>query len=105
MSIPVSPGEIERIVGVKRHATEHYARAVMAEETVYILHSRKCREGTNDLRDCPFSLALDRGIDRPAQWSAWQWVPDRPVRVEVSRGWLMPTPDAVEEARSRWYPR
>jgi hypothetical protein len=35
----VDPSEIERIVGIKRHPLWHYARAVTAERTVYIMHS------------------------------------------------------------------
>jgi hypothetical protein len=59
--------EIEMIVGMSRHATEHYARAVSAERTVYVLHSYRCLNGGRDLRECPYSLALDEGID-PAEW-------------------------------------
>lgn len=54
--------DIERIVGVRRHDDEHWARAVSAEQKVYILHSRKCLDSGRDLRECPFSLALDNGI-------------------------------------------
>jgi hypothetical protein len=34
----------------------------MNEQTVYILHSRECLTSGIDLRDCRFSLALDRQI-------------------------------------------
>lgn len=30
---------------------------------VFILHSQECRNKRPDLRECPFSLALDEGID------------------------------------------
>lgn len=63
MSDLVDPAIIEQIVGKKRHRTRHYGRAVSREQTVYILHSQECRDSTPDLRDCPFSLALDRGIE------------------------------------------
>lgn len=82
----VSPDEIEQIVGVQRHHSWHYARAVSEEQTVYILHSEKCRDATPDLRDCPFSAALDRGID------VAEWVEDQPVRVVVRWGRLIPDP-------------
>lgn len=61
----VDPDQIESIVGVPRHAFHHIARAVSAEQRVYILHSRHCawRNPILDLRNCPFSLALDNGID------------------------------------------
>jgi hypothetical protein len=64
MSTLVPASEIEQIVGVKRHASTHYGRAVSAEETVYILHSQSCLDSGIDLRDCWLSLAMDRGIDR-----------------------------------------
>lgn len=81
MSDLVSPDEIEQIVGIQRHATRHYARAVSAEQTVYILHSHKCKDSGRDLRECLFSLALDNGIDEP-DWSEWE---DQAVRVTINR--------------------
>lgn len=77
MSNLVPTEDIERIVGVERHETQHYARAVSDEQTVYILHSRECLDSGRDLRECPLSLALDNGID-PAEW-----VEDQPVKVRV----------------------
>lgn len=90
MSNLVDPDRIEKIVGMPRHPTEHYARAITAEQEVYILHSEQCRSTTPDLRDCPFSRALDRGIVHHVPWSGWRRVQDRPVRVEVFKGWLVP---------------
>jgi hypothetical protein len=90
MSQLVDPTEIENIVGVTRHARHHYARAVSAETTVYILHSQLCRDSTPDLRDCPFSLALDRGIEDAEPWAMWHQLQDRPVRVQVINGYLLP---------------
>ena len=63
MSNLVPPSEIEGIVGAHRHAVSHFGRAVSSEQTVYILHSRECVDSGVDLRDCPFSVALDKGID------------------------------------------
>lgn len=84
--------DIERIVGVQRHPTEHWGRAVSAEQRVYILHSQECLDGPFDLRDCEFSLSLDQGID-PAEW-----VEDVPVRLAIRsnrrRDWLIPDPTA-----------
>ena len=71
----VPADQIERIVGAHRHAHQHLGRAVMAEQTVYILHSQKCKDSGVDLRDCEWSLALDRGIDL-ADWKGFE---DRPV--------------------------
>lgn len=77
----VSSDEIERIVGIERHPTRHYARAVSAEQMVYILHSQRCKDSGRDLRDCLFSLALDNGIDE----RDWSDMEDRPVRVTINR--------------------
>lgn len=84
MTKRVPSDQIERIVGAARHDWKHYARAVSAEQTVYVLHSRACLDSGIDLRDCEFSRALDRGIN-PARW-----VQDRALIVEVIKGWLMP---------------
>lgn len=84
MTDRVSPKRIEQIVGVQRHQTKHYGRAVSAEQTVYILHSRACRAWNPDLRECPFSLALDRGIDLD------RWVEDVPVELAIDGGRLVP---------------
>lgn len=73
--------QIELIVGIERHATRHYARAVSAEQTVYILHSAKCRDSGRDLRECLFSIALDNGI-RERDWTGHE---DQPVRVTIDR--------------------
>lgn len=81
MSAPVPADQIEQIVGVTRHATRHYARAVSAGQTVYILHSEQCRSKWADLRDCLFSQALDNGIEA-GDWSGYE---DQPVRVTISR--------------------
>lgn len=67
MSDLVPAESIEQIIGAARHLTNHIGRAVSAEQTVYILHSRVCLDSGIDLRKCPYSLALDRGIN-PATW-------------------------------------
>ena len=90
MTDKVDPGRIEAIVGVERHATQHFARAVTSERVVYVLHSHECLAEHADLRDCDFSTALDRGIEHHIPWSGWRRVPNRPVRVQIFRGWLVP---------------
>lgn len=70
----VPPDEIENIVGVSRHGLAHYARAVSSEQTVYILHSKLCRDSGLDLRCCRYSQALDLGIDL-VKWADYQDVP------------------------------
>lgn len=83
MTERVPAGEIERIVGRKRDPLHHWARAVSAEQTVYILHSEACRLLNNDLRDCPYSRALDTGIDEA------DWTQDVPVRIRIKHGRLV----------------
>lgn len=60
--------EIERAVGHDRHPAQHLARAVSEQQTVYLLHSKRCKDKDEDLRACQYSIALDRGID-PDDWS------------------------------------
>ena len=88
MSVRIDSTKIEAIVGVSRDPVNHIARLVSDEHTVYILHSQLCLNseivGLRDLRDCPYSLALDEGIDES------EWGQDEPVRVMVSDGRLMP---------------
>lgn len=74
MSDLVPAGDIEQIVGATRHRKAHYGKAVSAEQTVYILHSHQCRDSGIDLRDCRFSVALDRGIDL-GMWAKYQDIP------------------------------
>lgn len=83
----VVPAEgIERIVGERRQPMAHVARAVAHEQRVYILHSEACLAVRPDLRKCPWSLALDEGIDLD------EWVEDVPLRVGIRHGRLVPVP-------------
>jgi hypothetical protein len=77
---------IEERVGARRHPSEHIARAVSAEERVYVMHSAECASTGIDLRSCAFSNALDNGIDMRA-WALFQ---DRPVRVFIELDRLVP---------------
>ena len=86
MSDLVDPTEIEQIVGAKRHPLRHIGRAVSEEETVYILHSGRCKASGNDLRGCPYSRALDMGIALDV-WDEWE---DRPVVLGLDRPGLIP---------------
>lgn len=89
MSDPVSPEEVEALVGAPRQEKDHLGRIealvgapgqkrdhlgrvdthghgkdhYYVQATVYILHSHECRNEHEDLRQCPYSLALDTGID------------------------------------------
>lgn len=89
----VPASDIERIVGASRHRQAHLGRAVSAEQRVYILHSQRCLDSGIDLRECPYSKALDRGIHRD-QWDGFE---DQAVLLAVWRESLRPlfrvTPD------------
>lgn len=82
MSDLVPPEDIERLVGIERHETAHYGRASTEDQKFYILHSRECKDSGVDLRECRYSLALDRGI-LPAQWSEYE---DEPTLLWFSGG-------------------
>lgn len=89
MSELVPARRIEKIVGAPRHATDHFGRAVSAEQTVYILHSHACIDTGIDLRKCQFSRALDRGIDVEA------WTEDVPLRLAVVADRLVPATEVL----------
>lgn len=100
MSQLVNPDDIEQLVGTTRHATEHWGRAVSAEQTVYILHSAECRSSGRDLRECPYSIALDKGIDDFLPHTGWRRLQDQPVRLEIARGYLVPDFQTYRAARA-----
>lgn len=86
MTTLVPPDRIESLVGARRHRKAHIGRAVATEQTVYILHSQVCKNSGIDLRECRFSLALDRGIVA----EQWQGQEDRPVFLGVWNERLVP---------------
>lgn len=88
MTALVAPARIERIVGARRHEHLHLARAVSAEQVVYILHPYDCVANNFDLRFCRWSQALDEGIDM----RRWRTRQDRAVIVTVAYGQLRPAP-------------
>ncbi|MCV7255302.1 hypothetical protein H7J86_24365 [Mycobacterium hackensackense] len=88
----VPADQIEQIVGIKRHDTKHYGRAVSAEEQVYILHSRECKDSGVDLRQCPYSLALDNGI----QIESWVDLEDIAVALVIVDDRLVPAVGATD---------
>lgn len=81
----VPADQIETIVGARRHQTAHIARAVTAEQTVYILHAAACRISGIDLRKCEYSKALDRGIEL----DEWEGLKDQAVTVRISDNGLL----------------
>jgi hypothetical protein len=92
----VPSDRIEAIVGVSRHPSEHWGRAVSAEQTVYILHSAACRDSGIDLRDCDYSIALDNGINDLSDWIGRE---DTPVQLSICYGWLIPVDRDPEVSR------
>ncbi|MGZ0069282.1 hypothetical protein [Microbacterium arborescens] len=86
---------IETTVGAERSQSEHIGRAVSAEQRVYILHSQDCVDTGRNLRTCPYSIALDLGIDVPT----WQGHEDRPVILAIDDDYfdLIPHPSHVWE--------
>lgn len=82
----VDPSEIEQIVGAPRHSAQHLARAVSSEQEVYVLHSQRCKDSGVDLRECPYSAALNLGIDT----DDWKGFEDRPVVVAIIHDRLFP---------------
>ncbi len=82
----VDPTEIERIVGARRHATTHLGHADSDNEMVYILHSQECLDSGIDLRECSFSVALDKGINP----LGWKYFMDQPVGLIIVGGRLLP---------------
>lgn len=88
MTEHVPPDDIEQIVGIPRHDTAHYGRADPREQVLHILHSRACIDTGIDLRQCPFSLALDVG----APTDVWEPYENQPVELAVTEccGHLVP---------------
>jgi hypothetical protein len=67
MTDKVPTEDIEEIVGIKRHPTIHYGKAISDTAVFFILHSQRCFNSTPDLRKCEFSLALDNGVQFPVE--------------------------------------
>lgn len=82
----VDPDHIEELVGARRHPTLHQGNV---GPTTFILHSEECRSSAGDLRDCEYSLALDRGIDL----LLFAGYNRRPVVLTISDDQLAPVPE------------
>ncbi len=87
----VPPEDIERLVGTSRMNWHHAVRVDTGEKMVYILHSRECKESGRDLRECPFSRALDMGVNME-RWSDYF---DEPMVAAIERGRLIPVVGAL----------
>lgn len=94
MSNLVPANEIERLVGAKRHPHQHLGRVDSTGQTVYVLHSQRCKDSGIDLRECQWSWALDTGIN-PADWRGFE---DLAVVLAIIGGRLFPvTPNWLNE--------
>ena len=82
MTRTVPADQIEAIVGAKRDPHRHIVRAILGKNLdggVFILHSADCLATGRPLTECPYSLALDRGM------SLQRWVGffNQPVYVRL----------------------
>jgi len=97
---PIPATEVETLVGVKRHETDHYARADSERQVTYVLHSKECLNEGDDLPadDCAFSAAQDLGIVEVA--SEWEGCEDQPLKVEIDEdGYMVPSYVEIPEER------
>lgn len=83
----VPADEIETIVGTRRKAQQHIARASSQDEQIYVLHSALCVK-RREITECAYTQALDNGINM----EVWEDHQDEPVEVMVSNGRLVPVP-------------
>lgn len=91
MTTRVPADRIEQLVHARRHPTEHIIRGDYTTLTAYILHSTECRDRYTDLRDCPWSLALDRDV---------VWLPtDQPQVARLRDGHLVASGDVPANYR------
>lgn len=71
MSDQVPADQIETLVGAARDPIKHLGRLRSEDHRIYILHSEKCLGRYDDLRECPFSTAMDRGL-QDDDWAEFQ---------------------------------
>lgn len=95
MSRIESAEKIEATVGAERHDTDHLARAVAAEQRVYVLHSKECVARGIDLRECEYSEALDLGIDM----GVWKHFQDAAVKVVIDEEYFDLVPLALADSK------
>lgn len=82
MTSLVPSTEIERLVGAKRQATAHVGRIKTTDDVMHILHSQECKDSGIDLRDCPYSKALDHGLFNIPAWKGFY---DMPVTLRLDK--------------------
>lgn len=73
---------IETIVGVERKDSTHMGKAVSQTKTVYILHSKDCR----NIKECKYSVSLGLGISE----EIWEDFQDQPVHLSIENERLVP---------------
>lgn len=84
MTEKVDPQRIEQLVGARRHPAQHRGRWDTSAGQIYILHSGYCLMAFKDLRQCPYSIALDELVRDWSEGSRWDDYPDRPVALYIS---------------------
>ena len=76
---------IETIVGTRRKAQQHIARASSEDQQVYILHSALCVK-RREITECAYTQALEKGINE----DVWEDHQDQPVEAVIVNGRLVP---------------
>lgn len=95
MSKKVDPSAIEKIVGAPRNRKAHFGKLMSDEDRMYIMHSHECVRDNEDLRQCKFSLAMDRNMPE----AIWNKYADKTVLLGVMEGALVPLIELNEEGR------
>lgn len=80
---------LDVFLGLKRLGMAHQGMWVSATNEFYILHSEHCRAFTYNLVNCPFSMALDKGVATPFE-------PDIPYVLVVTPDGLL-APDSMRK--------
>jgi hypothetical protein len=62
----------------------HYGTVTPSENRIYLIHSEQCHVHYDELRECPYSVALTNGIDEES------WVFDVTVPLEIRDGKVYP---------------
>ena len=86
MTYLVPAETIEKIIGLPRMNSSHLGKLSSLTDMVYVMHSHECLDSGVDLRECEYSLALDKGLDMGVWYRLW----DQVVVLEIEDGLLYP---------------
>lgn len=97
MSEIVSPDEIQKAVGgAERDYWLHIGYANTPLDRFYIMHAHTCLSQYTDLRECPYSKALDKQGISADWWEDWY---NRPVYLALShKGFVVPSHNYVRDS-------